>query len=387
MFKKVLAPLCLTSLCLIGLPLQAAYTISNGKLMNSNDVATMSVQEHYSAAMDAYQEKDWEVVIRQATIVIKNFPTTPFAQDALYLLGVGYFQVREYELANQNLTAYLKKQTTPKYFEEAIQYKFKIAEKFHGGAKKHMLGWESMPKWVPAREEAIAIYDEVITALPHHELAAQALFGKAQLLLKDEEYKSSVETYQTLIRRFPKHPLAVESYIGIGQVYLMQSQDQYPDQDYLDLAEINYRKFRQDFPGEEKLGVAEGMLFEMKEIYASHLYEIGRFYERTGKPHASYIYYTRIIAKYPETKVSQLANRRLHKLNYKPDSSDGKKNLHEAIQKGPSTPLEQPTPQPRQETKKPSLLDLQVTGQIVQSEENAPKPDAAIQEANTTDKQ
>lgn len=383
MVKKFFIPLYLTVVCLLEPPLHAAYTISNGKLMNTNDVATLSVQEHYSLAMDAYQDKNWEVVIRQASIVIKNFPATPFAQDAFYLLGVGYFQMRNYELANQNLTSYLKKQTTPKYFEEAIQYKFKIAEKFHGGAKKHVLGWESMPKWVPARDEAIAIYDEVITALPHHDLAAQALFGKAQLLLKDEEYKSSIETYQVLIRRFPKHPLAVESYIGVGQVYLIQSQEQYPDQDYLDLAEINYRKFRQDFPREEKLNVAEGMLFEMKEVYASHLYEIGRFYERTGKPHASYIYYTRIVAKYPETKVSQLANRRLHKLHYKPDGSD----IQEAIQKGPKKPSIQPVHPQHQEKKAPSLLDLPVTGQIVQSDEASQAGESAVQEAKPTDAQ
>ena len=37
-----------------------------------------------------------------------------------------------------------------------------------------------MPKWVPARDEAIHIYDEVITALPHHELAAHALFGEGK---------------------------------------------------------------------------------------------------------------------------------------------------------------------------------------------------------------
>ncbi len=374
MIKKILLPLFLLTVCMAKPPLYAAYTISNGKLMNVNDVASMSVQEHYSAAMDAYQNKNWEDVIRQSNIVIKNFSSTPFAQDALFLLGVGYFQVRDYELANQNLTAYLKKQTTPKYFEEAIQYKFKIAEKFHGGARKHVLGWESMPKWVPARDEAIAIYDEVITALPHHDLAAQALFGKAQLLLKDEEYKSSIETYQTLIRRFPKHPLAVESYIGVGQVYLMQSQDQYPDQDYLDLAEINYRKFRQDFPGEEKVNVAEGMLFEMKEIYASHLYEIGRFYERTGKPHASYIYYTRIMLKYPDSKVSQLASRRLNKLNYKPEAADAQKDVQDVKLKEPAAPSSEP---PRVDKKKPSLLDLKVKGQLVQADEN--------EDGNTTD--
>jgi outer membrane protein assembly factor BamD (BamD/ComL family) len=300
------------------LGVHAAYIFKNGKLIKSEEVATMSVQEHYSVAMDAYQKQNWDEVVHQSLIVVKNFSSTPFAQEALFYLGVGYFNTGELEYANRFLTNYLKKQATPKFFEEAIQYKFKIAEKYHRGEKKHVLGWENMPKWVPARDEAIAIYDEVITALPHHELAAHALFGKAKLLIKDDEYKSSIETYQTLVRRFPKHPLAAESYIGIGEVYLIQSQAQYPDQDYLDLAEINLRKFRYDFPGEERLAVAEKMLLDMKEVYASDLYDTGRFYERTKKPQAAYIYYMRILAKYPETKVCDLVNKRLSRLKYRP---------------------------------------------------------------------
>lgn len=316
----------------------ATYIFKNGKLIKAERVATMSVQEHYSAAIDAFQKQDWNEVVRQSLIVVKNFSATPFAKEALYYLGIGYFHTGEYEFANRFLTNYLKKQATPKYFEETIQYKFKIAEKYHHGAKRHILGWETLPKWVPARDEAIRIYDEVITALPHHELAAHALFGKAKLLIKEEEYKSSIETYQTLIRRFPKHPLAAESYIGVGEVYLIQSQAEYPDQDYLDLAEINLRKFRHDFPGEEKLAVAEKLFQDMKEVYASDLYDTGRFYERTKKPQAAYIYYTRILAKYPETKVSELATKRLSKMNYRPAS-----NIHESVRSSkeiaPDSPL------------------------------------------------
>lgn len=320
--------------------------------MNTEIVATMSVQEHYSALMSAYQNEQWEELVRHGVIIVKNFPSTPFSEEALFFLGVGHFQLQDYELANRHLTRYLKMQATPKYFEEAIQYKFRIAERFQGGAKKHIFGIKSMPKWVPAREEALAIYDEVITALPHHDLAAQALFGKAQLLLKEDEYKACIETYQTLIRRFPKHPLAGESYIGIGQVYLVQSQEQYPDQDFLDLAEINLRKFKMDFPGEEKAAAAEKMLQEMKEIYASNLYDTGRFYERTKKPHAAFIYYTRILAKYPDTNVADLANKRLSKLNYKPPQ-------------GQSAPAEQATPPASSSS---PLLNLQVQGQVVQNE-------------------
>jgi outer membrane protein assembly factor BamD (BamD/ComL family) len=319
--------------------IHASYTFKNGKLIKSEQVATMSVQEHYSAAIDAFQKQNWDEVVHQSLIVVKNFSATPFAKEALYYLGVGYFYTGEYEFANRFLTNYLKKQATPKFFEETIQYKFKIAEKYHQGAKKHILGWETMPKWVPARDEAIRIYDEVITALPHHELAAHALFGKAKLLIVEEEYKSSVETYQTLIRRFPKHPLAAESYIGVGEVYLIQSQEEYPDQDYLDLAEINLRKFRYDFPGEEKLAVAEKLFKDMKEVYASDLYDTGRFYERTKKPQAAYIYYNRILAKYPETKVSELASKRLSKLNYKPVFNVQQPSLPSKEETAPTSPL------------------------------------------------
>lgn len=318
---------------LFSLPLQAAYTLKDGKLINSKYLATLSVQEHYSAAMEAYEKKDWEELINQATIVTKNFPTTPFAQEALYFLGVGYFEIEDYELANQNFSSYLKKQATPKHFEEAIKYKFAVAEKFQKGAKKHVMGWQNMPKWVPAREEAIAIYDEVITALPHHDLAAQALFGKAKLLLKDDDYKASIDAYQILIRRFPKHPLAIESYLGIAEVYSMQAQGDFPDPDLLDLAEINIKKFRQNFPSEERISQAEGILQEMQEFYAANLYETGQFFERTSKPHASYIYYSKIIAKYPNTKMAGIAKNRIKKLKVKPEYLPAKSpNLEENIE-------------------------------------------------------
>jgi outer membrane protein assembly factor BamD (BamD/ComL family) len=297
------------------LELHAGYTLKGGKLVNNKELATLSVQEHYSLAMNAYQKKNWEELVRQAIIVTKNFPASPFAHEALFYLGVGYFHLKDYELANEQFSAYLKKQTTPKFFEEAIEYKFSIAEKFQKGAKKHVMGWENMPKWLPAREEAIAIYDEVITALPHHDLAAQALYGKARLYLKDEDFKASIEAYQTLIRKFPKHSLAPQSYIGIAEVYLTQSQSEYPDPDFLDLAEINLRKFRLDFPGEERISVAEEMFLDMQEVYASSLFETGEFFERTKKPHAAVIYYTKIIAKYPSTKTAGKAQKRMQVLN------------------------------------------------------------------------
>ncbi len=151
------------------------YTISEGKLVAKEQVASEPVQEHYSAMIRAFENQEWDELAQEALIVIRNFSKTAFAKDATYFLGVAYFNQKDYEMANYQFTDYLIQQATPKYFEEAIQYKFEIAEKFRKGARKHLMGFKSMPKWAPAGSEAITIYDEVISALPHHDLAATPL--------------------------------------------------------------------------------------------------------------------------------------------------------------------------------------------------------------------
>lgn len=290
---------------------QAAYTIKDGKLIPTHEMATLSPQEHYSLMVEAEEKSSWDDLILQANIVLKNFPDTPFADEAKYFLALGYFHISELEAANKQLSHYLKQPSAPKYFEEAIRCKFEIAQKFEHGARAHLLGLESLPKLMSAKELAIQIYDEVITAFPHHELTVQSLFGKANLQLALDEYVSSIETFQIIIRKFGKHPLASESYLGIAKVYLEQCKNEYPDPDFLDLAEINYKKYQADFTLEPKIDVALDMLKEMREVYASTLYETAQFYERTKKHQASAIYYNKILAKYPQTNIAHRSEDRL----------------------------------------------------------------------------
>jgi len=304
----------LCTLLLAASPLMAAYTVKNGKVMNVEEVATLSVQEHHSLLLEAVEKTEWQEVIRQATIMIKNFPDTTFFQESFYFLGVAYFNLQDFDVSNKNLSLYLRKQTALQHFRDAIELKFQIAEKFRAGYRKHIGGYEFLPKWMPAKDEAIKIYDEVISALPNDNLAALSLFGRGSLELEDGEYTASIETYQTLIRKFPRHPLSPDAYVAIMRVYLTQSKERYPDSDYLDLAAINLRKFAQDFPLDERLGEAESIFFQTQEVFAQSFYEIAQFYERTKKPHASVLYYSKIVKTFPNTESAALSKRRLKEL-------------------------------------------------------------------------
>ena len=189
--------------------------------------------------------------------------------------------------------------------------KFEIAEAYQNGKKKRLFGSHKMPAWLPAKEDAIPIYDEVISTMPHTELAAKSLLGKASIQAEFEDYKPAVETLSQLIRRFPKDEAAAEGYLQINKIYLGQCKNTSLDLDLLDLANVNLRKFRLAFPREPRLDEAEKVFCETEELFAQNLYEIGRFFERTKKSAASLIYYNKVVAKYPSTKAAASAKEKL----------------------------------------------------------------------------
>lgn len=275
----------------------------------------ITVHDHYSAMIEHYQNQDWQRLCYRSLDLIQDFPESPFAREAYYYLGFAYFQLQDYEMANIYFSKYLKEELTPKFFDQVIRYKFEIACKFEEGAKRHVFGWERMPKWFHAYEEAIEIYDEVITTLPRDDLAAQSLYRKGNLLLIMEEYKKSIEAYQTLIRRFPKHPLTPECFLGIANVYNTKCEKEFPDPNDLEQALINLRRFRSSFPGEPRLELAEKELLIMKEKFAAELYEIGEFYKRTKKYKAAAIYYATILKRFPETSFAERSQKRLDALD------------------------------------------------------------------------
>lgn len=271
----------------------------------------VSVQEFYSYMREAIDDEDWWAAVDYAEVVLYHFPDSPYSREIPYFIGMAYYKLNQFELANDTLTEYLKQATATKHFEEAIEMKFSIAEFYRKGGKKHLFHSHKLPAIMPGQEDALAIYDEVITTLPHHDIAIQSLLGKAELQAYFEDFKPSIETLQMLIRRFPKHECAAEGYLRINQVYLQQCKMQHLDPDLLDLAEVNLRKFRLAFPREPRLSLAEEALKEMQEIFAQNLLETGAFFQKRKKTDASIIYYSKVIAKYPNSQAALAAREKL----------------------------------------------------------------------------
>lgn len=271
--------------------------------VHANQKIQHSPQERYNSAMYAYKHKQWKRLLNECVDFFKNHQDSDFVGDLHYYEGVAYFNLEDYDLANQRFSAYLEKYANEKFFEDVFKYKFEIAKKFESGSKMHMFGLRMMPKIVPAYEETIDLYDEIIKTLPQHELAARSLHSKGSILANNRRFKESIEIFQTLIRRFPKHPLTPDGYLQIAKVYLDQANSsRFTDLDLLDLAEINFRNFYHNFPQDKRVMEAQDILLYLRETYARDLLQVGLFFEKKKQPIAAILYYQKIMQMFPESR-------------------------------------------------------------------------------------
>ena len=298
----------------IGAQVFASPTTTEAPSKIEQETISLSDMEYFNSAVSQMEEKSWRGALHNFGSIRQLYPQSQVFDDALYFQAVCNYHLMDYDVANRELSQYLGSKYKLKFFEDALKYKLEIANKFKDGAKKHLFDSDKFPRWIPAKEDALDIYEDIIGMVPSHDLAAQALFEKGSLLQKMQDYKIALESFQTLIKRFPKHPLTPDSYLAVNQAYYEQSHSEYRNTDLLEMAQINLKKFTQNFPRDEKLEKATQYYNDMKEIHAKGLYDIGMFYERTSKPKASVIYYVTAIEKFPESASTNLCKERLQNL-------------------------------------------------------------------------
>ncbi len=297
-------------------PLEGAYILRNGKLINVQDVAYLPIEEHYNAGVASIQAKKWDEAIKHFRIITISFPKAELTQKAHYFLGIAYYEVDDLEMANQKLSEYLQisalsSQKNSLYFLQAFKYKLAIAERYQRGEKGRLFHHGKMPKWRPAQEDALEIYNEIINTLANNDLVAKALICKGLLLKKEKEYKEAIQTFQTAIKKFPKSATALQAYVLIAKTYLKQCRHEMQNADLLGLSQLNSKKLTADFPKAKEAKLIAQYIKEMSELYAQSLYETGELYERKSHPKAAVLYYHIAVHKFPDTQAATLCHERL----------------------------------------------------------------------------
>ena len=267
--------------------------------------------DYYDKMVAAVGEQRWNMALQYSQVLLEMYPSSPFAPEATYYTGYAYMQRGNLAEANDWYTKYLADYGALKHYEEAIKHKFDIAMAFSEGHRKNLFNNYHLPKWSSANDDAVRIFEEVISAFPRDDLAAQSLYRKAELLVAQLDFDEAIESYKTFIRRFPKHTRTSESYLGIVQAYALKSKKLFPDPDFIELATITAEKFQRAFPSDERVQKAWDEIASLKDWFAKDLLTHANYWERKKKPEAADIYYKSILVRYGGTPTADIAKERL----------------------------------------------------------------------------
>jgi TolA-binding protein len=274
-----------------------------------------TAEEEFELAKESWKKGDFNAALISFEAISQHYPRSTLANESSFRAAQCLYRMNELESANEKISIYLKSQSAPAHFKDAIVLKFQIAEKFRlGVAGKPIFGIRYLPKWLGGELLALEIYDEISTILPSDPIAAKAIYSKGLLLKEIGRWQESTDAFQHVIRRFPKDALASDSYAMTSEVLRMQGELEAQNPDILGLARVNLKRFEMDFPQDERIASVKKGVLELEETYAEALFETGMLYERKGEPEAAQIYYKNTCFLFPETKVANLSQIRLKRL-------------------------------------------------------------------------
>ncbi len=270
-----------------------------------------SEEEKFAALKSSYEGKEWVEVLSATEGMIAAFPESVFLKEIHFFRAVAYFHQNDPDLSNRYLSSFLEIEGNSRYFEEAVKYKYFIAEKFENGFYGHLFGVAALPKLESMWETAYQLYDEVIMILPRSEMATKALFRKAAMYRTDEMFDESIDTYANLIRRFPRDALAQQAYVEIVKVYRAQLKALYLDPKCYELALSNKKKFDIEYPSSPLKIEMEEVVADIVNFFAEDVYKSALYFDKKKNPESCMMYLKTLISKYPTSKYAPLAMQKL----------------------------------------------------------------------------
>ncbi|AEB41377.1 hypothetical protein CPE1_0076 [Chlamydia pecorum PV3056/3] len=285
-----------------------------GKLSSQKFTPKYSAEEYFSQGQVFLERQHYRRALLCFGMISHHFPSHTLHSQALFFTGKCYFELGQPDLADKAFAIYLQ-QPDAEYSEELFSIKYAIAESFAHGKRKHLFLLEGFPKLGNADEDALRIYDEVLTAFPNQDLGAQALYSKADLLIVKKDLAEAIKILKKLTLQFPFHSLSPKAFVRLSEIYLQQAQKEPHNVQYLSLAKINEEAMLKQHPNHPLNQVVSANVLQMCERYAAGLYSTGRFYEKKKKHSAAKIYYQTALEHYPQTSLVAKCNKRLQRIS------------------------------------------------------------------------
>ena len=241
--------------------------------------------------------------------IVKKYPFTDSAGEAAYARALMMRQNGKLQDAFDGLQEFIANYRQSPRFSDAIQAQFEIAEEAKGGKKqKTML---MVPMKVNT-DDLVGLYKTIIQNAPFGKYAPMAQFSIAEIYQDKGEKDQAIGAYQAVVDNYPSSSQAAEAQFRIGAISNVAAKRS-EDSGNLTTTRDALTTYMATNPSGERASEAEVILSQVNSAEAAKSLEVGKFYERMGKPKAAAIYYNEAL-KYGSAESSEEARKLLSAL-------------------------------------------------------------------------
>ena len=290
------------------------WQIQGGVLANVlGEVQNVSnALEAMNEGKKAQDEGDYWTAIGYYKIVTTGYPDSIFAPEAYYQMAKAYVARGQYFDAYLALQEVVKRYPDYPKFNQIIGEEFNVASIIQSGATPYIWGW--FP-WFTSYQDAIKIYESVVSNAPYSDYAPIALMNIALIAEDEDKFDMAFDALDRLINTYPNSMFTPDAYLQMAKVYRKLVEGPEYDQTPTRNAISFFRDYLILFPKEAQIDKAEEGLEAMEDTYARSRLVMGDFYYyyRNNNVAAS-IFYNETITIAPNSPAANEAKAQLEKI-------------------------------------------------------------------------
>jgi outer membrane protein assembly factor BamD (BamD/ComL family) len=278
-------------------PAPLIYTPGEGWLFepvgNEGKWRRANAKDQLVVAQDAFDNKKYDLALKAARRLVKEWPLSDYTAQAQYLIGRCYEAKSWDEKAFKGYQALMEKYPKSVNYEEVLQRQIAIADRFLAGQWFRVLNYIPTP---PSMERTVGLYEKIVKNGPYSEVGQQAQLKIGTAREKQSKFPEAVKAYEQAADRYSDHPkVASEALFREAWAFRKQALKADYDQSTAGQAIALFTDFMTLYPDDPRSEEARKIILELKTEQARGCFENARFYERNHKWMGAKTYYNEVV--------------------------------------------------------------------------------------------
>jgi len=291
------------------------WRIEGGVLAGVTGKDGQNALELMNRARAAEERHSNGTALRSYKRVVKKYPASAYAAEALYRSGKLYLTRKQYFKSFEAFSTVTSRYPNTPRFNEIIGEEYRIASALLDGARNRI--WGFIPGF-QNRTRAIQYFEIIVRDAPYSDYAPLALMNKARGHLKQREIEEAIDSLDYMINNYPQSLLAPDAYLKLAQTHAHLVEGPNYDQGSTKEAITYFEDFLILFPSDANIPSAAKGLDQMKQVLAESKIKIGDFYFRYRRNYtAARVFYNEAITSYPDSPIAAVAREKLAEVEAK----------------------------------------------------------------------